>query len=313
MFIDLIINPDRQYQLRAEQQEMLTSAISTCPFDYRSLVHFTIVYANSKHPKSLYTLNEIIAKIKKYIIDDLKKEYKIDNFSILENRDDLKQWFSNHKIQNKIQKLTLCRNICTIIILENKPLNDYIDLILEFFSDFNSLETFQSVNLIQHKVKAIINFFKLYEPTTSEAERLLLYGSYSHQEIQQYKTKIVELELQITRFKESLQETRNICQEKNDKITQLQQELTQTKDDLDQIQTELEKEHQLYQQLDSTSQAKVSQEKNATINQIANRIEHELKKLERCFNSKNLEKFAENKAIGLKIIEKIKNQLLMEK
>jgi methyl-accepting chemotaxis protein len=311
-FIDLIINPEIQYQLNTTQKGVLTEAILTCPSDYRSLLHLTLVLANSNQPKGLYTLNGIITKITEYIIDCLSNKYKFNNILIVENYNNLKQWLSKQTKHNQNTKLDLCRNLVTIIIAENKPLISYIDIILEFFSGLDSLQESKSSNVTQQKTKAIIDFFQLHKPTSTEAERLLLYGNYSQKEIQQYHTKIAELKSQIRQLQDNLGKIQTVCQQKTEQITQLQNQLTQTKVDLEQTQNELAKETQLYQQLDSSSQAKITQEKNATINQINKRIEHELKKLERCFNSKNVDNFTENQEIGLKIIEKIRKQLLIE-
>ena len=84
----------------------------------------------------------------------------------------------------------------------------------------------------------------------------------------------------------------------------LEDELIKHKKDLIEEQENLEHQKKLYAYLKSSSELEISQQKNSVLNQVQNRLEHELDKLERCFiNPENLQA---NARIALKIIGTIK-------
>ena len=89
-----------------------------------------------------------------------------------------------------------------------------------------------------------------------------------------------------------------------DRLTQLEQENTQLRE-------ELEQEKAYYAFLKESSTAKISQQRNCVLAEVTTRIEHELLKLERCFNGK-ADSFAENSKMGLRIIGKIKDKISIQ-
>lgn len=322
-FIHSIVNMQKQFQLNTQQQDIVVTAIINCPLKYRSIVHLTIISANYCSENGLRTLDGIIPSISNFLSEtlDLKegiKENILNNFGdkqvIKFIKDKIIIKDSNDK--NPIQKEDLFRNLISFLICkgEDSVILNRINLILDVFAGLNHYEKLSAISLdskidIKNRVKVVAELFKLKKPNANEAKRLLLYGTQSQILAQQQGQKIAELN-------KILQEERNLREQKEDEIYQLKQQyqelnqkLLDAKKSLENRHNIIEQEREFYAQLETSSKSKISQQKEATLSNIRNRIEHELNKLEQCFKG-SVDSFQENRKIGLKVIKKIREQFI---
>lgn len=326
-FIHLIINPNKQFQLNTEQQNRLVTAILNCPLKYRAIVHLAIVAANFSSENGLRTLDEIIYKIKNVINEALDLKEGIQE-NILKNLGDkqvlqfIKDRISEIEIKQKLikikeddKKLDFLRNLITLLIAEGEvsAIASRMNIILDVLSDSNYYQQLtksqpKQENDIKNRVKAVAELLKLAKPSANEAKRLLLYGAHS-------QIIAIKQDKEISNLRESLQREQELRKQRENYIYQLEQQCQELKQqvidiekNLEQSQNKIEQETKLYAQLETSSQAKISQQKEATLSNVRNRLEHELNKLERCLTGAS-DNFQENSQIGLIIIRKIREQL----
>lgn len=327
-FVSLIVNPNRQYRLDTQQRDNLAEAVINCPQQYRATVHLAIVAANFTTQKQLKTLDGIIDRISAFISESLDKEHRIKETllkaqgeQVLPNllKEKLNPKETEQKLVNKKgvapKNLDWVRNLISLLICEGEPAArpSRLNMILEAFANSKHYqqiikEPLDSNNDIKFRVKAVVELFKLAKPNATEAERLLLYGANA----QRIATQQIH---EITHLEDSLQKERDLRSQKEAYIQQLEQQCKELKQQLadtgknfEQKQSDLDQERKLYEQLETSSKAKISQQREAALSQVRNRLEHELQKLERCFSG-SAESFQENSKIGMRIVNKIREQL----
>ncbi|MBD2565130.1 MULTISPECIES: hypothetical protein [Nostoc] len=326
-FISLIINPNKQFQLNIQQETKVVTAILNCPLKYRAIVHLAIVAANFSSDNGLRTLDGISPKIINFISQFLDLKEGIQE-NILKNLGD-KQVFQfikekivnldksqkSIKVKEDDKKLDFLRNLISFLICEGEvsAIASRINIILEVLSDSNYYQQLtksqpKQENDIKNRVKAVAELFKLAKPSASEAKRLLLYGSHPQIIASQQDQEISVL-------RENLQKEQELRKQREDYTLQLEQECQELKRQiidaekkLEQSQNDIEHQRELYVQLKTSSRVKISQEREATLSNVRNRLDHELNKLERCLTGAN-DNFQENSQIGLRIIKKIREQI----
>jgi len=326
-FIHLIVNSEKQFQLDAQQQDSVAKAVINCPLKYRAIVHLAIVAANYNAENGLRTLDGIIPRISSFISEllDLKDGIKEN---ILKNQGDKQvSEFIKTKlnIKDKEQKslkgkeddkkFDLLRNLISLLLCEGSTsaIVSRLNIILEVLADSNHYQQLTKAQVkpesdIKNRVKAVAEIFKLAKPSATEAKRLLLYGSHAQILASRQEQEIAEL-------RDSLQTERELRNQREDYIFQLQkqcqelkQQLLDIEKKLEQRQIDIEQERELYAQLETSSQIKISQQREATLSNVRSRIEHELNKLDRCFSGA-ADNFQENSQMGLRILKKIREQL----
>jgi hypothetical protein len=327
-FVSLIVNPNRQYQLDTQQRDNLAETIINCPQEYRATVHLAIVAANFTTQKSLKTLDGIIPRISAFISECFDNEHRIKETllkaqgeQVLPNllKEKLAPKETEQKPVNKkgiaVKKIDWVRNLISLLICEGEPAAraSRLNMILEAFANSKHYqqilkEPLDSDSDIKFRVKAVAELFKLAKPNATEAERLLLYGANA----QRLATEQIH---EIAHLEDSLQKERDLRSQREAYIQQLEQQCKDLKQqladagkNLEQKQSDLDHERKLYEQLEISSKAKISQQREAALSQVRNRLEHELQKLERCLSS-SAESFQENSQIGMRIINKIREQL----
>lgn len=326
-FIHLIINPSKQFQLSTQQQNKVVTAILTCPLKYRAIVHLAIIAANFCSENGLRTLDNIIPNLSNFISESLDLKEGIQD-NILKNLgDEQVVQFIKGKIKDidKIQKtanvreddkkVDFLRNLISFLIAngELSAIASRMNIILDVLSDSNYYQQLtnsqpKQESDIKNRVKAVADLFKLTKPNANEAKRFLLYGA--HPQIIAIKQ-----DKEISNLRESLQREQELRKQREDYIYQLEQQCQELKKQviniekaLEQSQNNIEKERKLYAQLETSSQAKISQQRESTLSNVRNRLEHELNKLERCLTGAS-DDLSENNQIGLRIIQKIREQL----
>ena len=327
-FVSLIVNPNQQYQLDRQQQDSLAEAIINCPEQYRATVHLAIVAANFTTQKQLNTLDGISPRISAFISESFDEEPRIKETLLKVQGEQVLPKLLKKKINTKenkqktvnkkelaVEKIDWVRNLISLLICEGEPTarSSRLNLILEAFANSKHYqqivkEPLDSDNDIKFRVKAVSELFKLAKPNATEADRLLLYGANAQRLATQQIHKIARLE-------DSLQQERNLRRQREYDIEQLEQQckelkqqLTDAEKNLEQKQSDLDHERKLYEQLETSSKAKISQQREAALSQVRNRLDHELQKLERCLSG-SAESFQENSQIGMRIIHKIREQL----
>jgi hypothetical protein len=318
-FIQLVVNPQRQYQLDDKQKQSLVKSILECPSKYRALVHLLILSKNFISQNGLCTLDDISTRIIDFVKDELELESRIEGTLLKVQGDEvLLDWLRKRLRAEKEglpKKLDLIRNLISYLIGvgEIVAISSRLDIIIEAFSDSNYLQQYvkQAITLekvARNRVKAVVDLFGLDKPTNTESERLVLFGSSAHSlvvcqvdEISQLR-KNFENEIQTSHKKdERITGLESKCRELEDEITRIRSELKHRQD-------RLEQEEKLYEQLKFSSTAKINQQRNSALSQMKSRIEHDLQKLERCFNGE-ANSFAQNSQMGLEIINDIRNRL----
>lgn len=287
-----------------------------------------IVAANFTTQKQLKTLDGIIDIIGTFISESFNEE-PCNKKTLLKDQGD--QFLLNllqkklipkeaeQKPVNKkgvdVEKLDWVRNLISLLICEGEPLAraSSLNIILAAFANSKHYqqiikEPLDSDSDIKLRVKAVAELFKLVKPSATEAERLLFYGANAQMLVTQQIHEISHLG-------DSLQKERDLRSHREDYIEQLEQQCKELKqqfvnagENLEQKQNDLDHERKLYEQLETSSKAKISQQREAALSQVRNRLEHELQKLERCLSS-SAESFQENSQIGMRIINKIREQL----
>jgi DNA repair exonuclease SbcCD ATPase subunit len=319
-FIKIIINNRKQFQLDIQQQNQVAKAIMECPLKYRAIVHLAIVSANFYAENGLRTLDGIVSKIGNFISDNLALTDGLRENILRNQGDNNVSQFIKEQVNTKDttiksvnnqkvdQKLDFLRNLTSLLICEGETsaIASRLNLILEVLADSNYYQQLTKAQPklesdLKNRVKVVAELFQSTKPSIIEAKRLLLYGSYSqilaNQQVQE-----------INRLQNTLQSERELRKETDNYVFQLEQEREALKQQLEKRQNDIEQERELYAQLETSSQAKISQQREATLNNVRNRIEHELNKLERCLSS-STDSFQENSQIGLRIIKKIREQL----
>ncbi|MBD2526828.1 hypothetical protein [Nostoc sp. FACHB-133] len=326
-FISLIINPNKQFQLDIQQQNKVVTAILNCPLKYRAIVHLAIVAANFSSDNGLRTLDEISPKIINFISQSLDLKEGIQE-NILKNFGDkqvfqfIKEKIINLdksqkplKVKEDDKKLDFLRDLISLLISEGEvsAIASRMNIILEVLSDSNYYQQLtksqpKQESDIKNRVKAVAELFKLAKPSASEAKRLLLYGSHPQIIASQQGQEISAL-------RENLQREQELRKQREDYTLQLEQECQELKRQiidaekkLEQSQNDIEHQRELYVQLKTSSRVKISQEREATLSNVRNRLDHELNKLERCLTGAT-DNFQENSQIGLRIIKKIREQI----
>lgn len=317
-FTAIILNPKRQYQLDNMQKQMLTKCVLGCPSEYRALIHFSLLSKNFTSINGLRTLDGITDEIVGFIQSELDLEPRI-NSVLLNNQGNqvLFKWLKDKladKEETLAQKLDFIRNLISYLICKADfpVVSTRIDIVLSAFADGslldNQLENTSLLDkIVKDRVKAITDLFTLEKPTTNEAKRLTLFGVYSQALAIQKMDEVDQLDKSYQREKKIRLETEQEVSRLKTYCQKLEDELIKHKKDLIEEQENLEHQKKLYAYLKSSSELEISQQKNAVLNQVQNRLEHELDKLERCFiNPENLQA---NARIALKIIGTIKSEL----
>jgi len=318
-FIHVVVNSKKQYQLNSKQKSSLVDSILECPLKYRALVHVSILSKNFISQNGLRTLDGVTTKIINFIKGELALESRIEDTLLKVQGDELLLDWLKKKLKVKAEslpkKLDLIRNLISYLIGagETIAISSRLDIILEAFTDSNYLQQYfrKEITLeeiTQHRIKAIVDLFGLDKPTNTESERLILFGNSIHNLfVYQVDT--------ISQLRDNFENERQTSHKKDKRITdlenryrELENEITQIRKELEYEQDKLKQEKILYEQLKASSAAKISQQRNSALSQMKNRIEHELQKLERCFNAK-ADSFAENSQMGLEIINDIKDRL----
>lgn len=298
-----------------------------CPLKYRSIVHLAIVAANFYAENGLRTLDGIIPKIGNFISDNLaltdglkenilrnKGDNKVSQFikEQVNTKDTTRESANNQEVD---QKFDFLRNLISLLICEGEisAIASRLNLILEVLADSNYYQqlTKSQPKLesdIKNRVKVVAELFKLAKPSALEAKRLLIYGSSSQILANQQGQEINDLQNNLQAQRESRKELENYVSQLEQERETLKQQLFNANNQLYKMQNDIEQERILYAQLETSSQAKISQQREATLNNVRNRINHELNKLERCLNG-SADSFHENSQIGLRIIKKIREQL----
>jgi len=318
-FIQLVVNPKKQYQLDNRQKQSLMNSILACPSKYRALVHLLILSRNFVSQGGLRTLDGIATKIIDFAKDELALESRIEGTLLKVQGDEvLLNWLKERlkvKKESLSQKLDLIRNLISYLVGagETIAISSRLDIIIEAFADSNYLQQYAGKaitleKIAKNRVKAVVDLFGLDKPTTTESERLILFGSSAHNLL------VYQVD-EISQLRENFENERKTSRKKDKRIIdlesryrELENEITQVRKELDHEQDKLKQEKILYEQLRASSTAKISQQRNFALSQMKSRIEHELQKLERCFNSKG-NSFAENSQVGLEIINDIKDRL----
>lgn len=317
-FTAIILNPKRQYQLDNTQKQILINSILGCPSEYKALIHFLLLSKNFTSINGLRTLDGITDEIVDFIQSELDLEPRI-NSVLLNNQGNqvLFKWLKE-KLANKEetlnQKLDFIRNLISYLIYKAdfSVVSNRIDIVLSAFADGslldNQLENTSSLDkIVKNRVKAITDLFTLEKPTTNEAKRLTLFGGYSQALAIQKMDEVDQLDKSYQREKKIRLEAEKEVSQLKTYCQKLEDELIKHKKDLIEEQENLEHQKKLYAYLKSSSELEISQQKNSVLNQVQNRLEHELDKLERCFiNPENLQA---NARIALKIIGTIKSEL----
>lgn len=220
--------------------------------------------------------------------------------------------------EESAKKINFVRNLITLLLCEGDSavIPTRLNIILAVFADSNywrnlTTELPNPEVDIQYRVKAISEFFRLPNPAGTDAERLLLYGASA----QFLTTKQVE---EIADFKNSWQKEKELVHQRQEQIdqlqkqsTQLQKQLVDAQQKLEEMQIQLENEKKLYKRLEQASQAEIIQERNAVFNKITNRIEHELKILDKCLSG-SPESFQINSKVGRQNVENIRKSIKLE-
>ena len=317
-FTAIILNPKRQYQLDNTQKQILINSILGCPSEYKALIHFLLLSKNFTSINGLRTLDGITDEIVDFIQSELDLEPRI-NSVLLNNQGNqvLFKWLKEklaNKEQTLNQKLDFIRNLISYLIYKAdfSVVSTRIDIVLSAFADGslldNQLENTSSLDkIVKNRVKAITDLFTLEKPTTNEAKRLTLFGGYSQALAIQKMDEVDQLDKSYQREKKIRLEAEKEVSQLKTYCQKLEDELIKHKKDLIEEQENLEHQKKLYAYLKSSSELEISQQKNSVLNQVQNRLEHELDKLERCFiNPENLQA---NARIALKIIGTIKSEL----
>lgn len=318
-FTQMVVNPKRQYQLDTKQKETLVNSILNCPEKYRALVHLWILSKDFISPSGLRTINGITSEIIDFIKGKLQLEPRIDGTLLKIQGDEVLLDWLKEKLINKekssAEKLDFVRNLIAYLVGagESRAISTRLDIILTAFTNSNCLQQSprEAITLdktIKSRVKAVSELFSLGKPSTDESQRLILFGSYS-------QVLAIQQMNEIDQLNENLQKEKKIRCDKEQEIEalkahcqKLEEQLIGVKEALEHEQANLNHEKTLYEQLKTSSTAKISQQRNSVLNQMRSRIEHELQKLERCFTGK-AESFHENSEIGLEIIDDIKKRL----
>jgi len=318
-FIQLVVNPKKQYQLDNRQKQSLMNSILACPSKYRALVHLLILSRNFASQGGLRTLDGIATKIIDFAKDELALESRIEGTLLKVQGDEvLLNWLKERlkvKKESLSQKLDLIRNLISYLVGagETIAISSRLDIIIEAFADSNYLQQYAGKaitleKIAQNRVKAVVDLFGLDKPTTTESERLILFGSSAHNLL------VYQVE-EISQLRENFENERETSRKKDKRIIdlesryrELENEIIQVRKELDHEQDKLKQEKILYEQLKASSTAKISQQRNFALSQMRSRLEHELQKLERCFNCE-ADAFAQNSQMGIKIINKIRDRL----
>ncbi|GJD22898.1 hypothetical protein RIVM261_078540 [Rivularia sp. IAM M-261] len=326
-FINIIINSQKQFQLDIQQQNKVTKAIIECPPKYRSIVHLAIVAANFYAENGLRTLDSIIPKISNFISDNLaltdglrenilrsQGDNNVSQFikERVNTKDTTKKSINNQEID---QKLDFLRNLISLLICEGETsaIASRINFVLEVLADSNHYQQLvksqpKLESDIKNRVKVVAELFKLTKPSAIEAKRLLMYGSSSQILANLQGQEIDYLQNTLQAERELRKEIDNYVFQLEQEREALKQQLLDANNKLEQKQNDIEQERELYAQLETSSQAKISQQREATLSNVKNRVEHELNKLERCLSG-SADSFQENSQMGLRIIKKIREQL----
>lgn len=155
---------------------------------------------------------------------------------------------------------------------------------------------------------SIANLLNAKKDSIEEAERLIRLEINNQILITQQTQKITQLNASLVKERKISSQRKSKIAELESHCQTLKQNLEEKNTNLEEVKATLEQEKVLYNQLKSSSTAKISQQRNSALSQVKSRLDHELDKLERFFNSDS-DSFQSNRQLGLKIINKIREQL----
>ncbi|WP_019503193.1 hypothetical protein [Pleurocapsa sp. PCC 7319] len=285
-FIDLIINPDRQYQLNNDQKKSLIESIKNCPKNAQSFIHLGLIIENFMSSTGIRTLDDIIPEITNFI-----KEKKLELKS--QSREELQKLEGDHLV-NWFEKE-----------LNSKQEKEKIDFLRNFLAYLIGIK---KTSELTRRELSIADLLSAKKSSISEAERLIRFESYNQILITQQTHKIKQLNINLAKEQKISSQRRSNIVKLELHCQELEKKLEKTHTKLEELQAKLEQEKVLYNQLKSSSTAKISQQRNSALSQVKSRLDHELDKLERFFNSDS-DSFQSNRQLGLKIINKIREQL----
>lgn len=228
-----------------------------------------------------------------------------------------KRHLASTRKEETSKRINFVRDLITLLLCEGdlSVIPNRLNIILAVFADSNhwrklTTELPNSAADIQYRVKAVSELFRLPNPATTDAERLLLYGAHA----QILVTKQVD---DVTNLRNSLRKEKELSHQRQEQIDQLQKQsgqlqaqLADAQQKLEEMQIQLENEKKLYERLVQTSQFEIIQERQMVLNKVRSRIEHELQILERCFTG-SPDSFQTNSKIGRQNIEKIRKSIFL--
>jgi len=318
-FIQLLTNPERQYQLSTKLRETLIQALMDCPLPYRSLVHLAVLSKHFLAKNGLHTLDGISDKMQSLLRNEMELSPNVAE-ALLNIKSDrvVTDWLKNQlntKEKKQSDKLDLVRNLISYLLLtgDHTLIANKIDIILAVFTGSNYLKSCADNKIslketLPHRIEAILQLFCLDKPTTTESDRLILFGGYSHVVAKQQSDEIILLQDDLRREREKRAKDMQKIEALENQCKILEAQVQKVQQDRVELQNELDRERILYDQLDASSKAETTQKVNAERSKIKNRVLHELQKLERCFQGKP-EFFSENSQMGLEIITELKQRL----
>ena len=318
-FIQFLTNPERQYQLSTKLRGTVIQVLMDCPHQYRSLVHLAVLSKHFLAKNGLRTLDGISDKMQSFLRDEMELSPNVAE-ALLSIKSDrvVTDWLKNQlntKEQKQSDKLDLVRNLISYLLptRDDTLIAKKIDIILAVFAGSNYLKSCADNKIslketLPHRIEAILQLFCLDKPTTTESDRLILFGGYSHVVATQQSDEIILLQDDLRREREKrakdmqkIEALENQCKIWEDQVQKAEQDRVE-------LQNELDRERILYDQLDASSKAETTQKVNAERSKIKTRVLHELRKLELCFQGKP-EFFSDNSQMGLDIIAELKQKL----
>ena len=286
-FVDLTIKLKEQgLVLDDGQRKSAIDSIKNCPEDYQALVILKIVVKNFVSSAKTETLDNIIPEIINFIVEDKLKLKAYDKGELPKlEKNNLVDWLE--KELSSIDK------------------KEKLDFIRYFF--VYSIATKKIPKLTSNEL-SIAELLSDNKSSIIEVERLIRFEINNQTLISQQTQKITQLDASLVKEQKISSQRKHKIDELESHCQTLKQNLEKTNTKLEEVKTTLEQEKILYDQLKSSSTAKISQQRNSALSQVKSRLDHELDKLERFFNSDS-DSFQTNRRLGLKIINKIREQL----
>jgi len=249
-FIQLLTNPERQYQLSTKLRGTVIQVLMDCPLQYRSLVHLAVLSKHFLAKKGLRTLDGISDKMQSFLRDEMELSPNVAESFLSIKNDRVTAWLKNQlntKEQKQSDKLDLVRNLISYLLLtrDNTLIANQIDIILAVFAGSNYLKSCADNEIslketLPHRIEAILQLFCLDKPTTTELDRLILFGGYSHVVATQQSEEIILLRDDLRREREyrsndmqKIEALENQCKILEAQVQKAQQDRVELQNELD--------------------------------------------------------------------------------